>query len=247
MKLLKFSNAEVKKIVDTITKGKAWSYKVSSIDNKIKWEIKNNPAKSKIDVYADSFVDDYPYDLSETDDVYAAVVNVLDYLTNIVNKYNKRNPGTVKEDAEAKDDLEFFQDRVAKSLKIPVGATDVVEAMSKGMIRAYSKKIKEVDVHYTCKSCDTNIPKYSGKYPTKCPNCGESLKVMKEFDQDEAIWGGPFKRGTKVTVKLNDPDDFYEATPVMYDAGTNTYAVEVLDGDDKGRVIQGISAQNMKQ
>ena len=29
-----------------------------------------------------------------------------------------------------------------------------------------------------CTGCQTKIPRYKGKYPTKCPNCGERLKVI---------------------------------------------------------------------
>jgi len=238
MNTLTFSNPEIKKIVDLVSKGKKWSYKVSSTDGKINWDIENNPSKSKIDIIANKkHIDDYPYDTSETDDVYATVLNVLDYLTNIVNKYNKRN--VVKEEVNV-DEGAF------KELSIDVKSGDFQEAISQGMLRAYSKRMKEGDVHYTCKECNTNIPKYGGRYPTACPTCGDSIKAMKEADKDEAIWGGPFKRGTVVKVRLEDPKKFYDATLVMYNPAANEYGAELRSGDDVGKIIQGIKRDQIK-
>lgn len=232
---LKFSNSEIRKIVDLITKGKKWSFNVSSIDGKIEWDIVNNAPKSKIDVIANKkFIDDYPYDTEETDDVYATVLNVLDYLTNIVNKYNKRNPG-VKESAD-----EDKETKPIGSYSIDAESCQLIEAISKGMLKAYSRRMQETDVHYTCKSCETNIPKYKGSYPTKCPNCGESIKAMKEQDKDEAIWGGPFKRGEVVKVKLNDPDEFYNATLITYNVADGTYGADI-----DGKIVQGITTKQI--
>ena len=243
---LTFSNQEIKKIVDLISKGKKWSYNVSSADGKITWDIVNNPSKSKIDVIANKkYIDDYKYDTAEKDDVYATVLNVLDYLTNIVNKYNKRNKA-VKEDISAMSEEEYFQHKVTRSLKIDIESDEFQEAISQGMLRAYSKRLKETDVHYTCKECSQNIPKYKGKYPTKCPKCGDSIKAMKEHDTDEAIWGGPFKAGNVVKVKLEDPNKFYNATLVTYNPSTNEYGAKLADGDDVGKIIQGIKRDQIK-
>jgi predicted RNA-binding Zn-ribbon protein involved in translation (DUF1610 family) len=123
---------------------------------------------------------------------------------------------------------------------IEMSTDEFHEAISQGMLRAYSKRIKEEGVHYTCKACEQNIPKYKGKYPAKCPKCGDSIKAMKENDKDEAIWGGPFKRGTEVRVRLEDPDVFYNATLVTYNPSTNEYGAELKSGDDVGKIIQGI-------
>lgn len=326
MKSLTFSNSEIKKIVDIISKGKKWDLTVNSNDNKFAITLVNNIKKSKIDVLADNkYVDDYPYDINEDDDVYATVLNVLDYLTNLMNKYNKRNAGknTIKENdvdeskivsekeiaalnkveadflkslhknnAYGKNSTEIYksEDRLAKSLaksgciniirpaikskdanidtemwvvltkkgellvkgllehkmQIDSAAEEFQEAISKGMLTAYSKRMKDGDVHYTCKACKTNIPKYRGSYPTSCPNCGESIKQMKEADKDEAIWGGPFKRGEVVKVKLNDPDEFYDAKLVSYDVTANEYAIKLECGDVAGKIIQGIKRNQIK-
>lgn len=274
MKQLKFSNSEVKKIVSTISTGKAWKHNTPSIDNKFSIELRNNPSKNKIDVYTDGkYVDDYTYDLEEKDDVYAAVVNVLDYLSNIMNKYNKRHPEAIKEGKieaygvkgmkntkwrktfKSEKDMEKWIDKndaevqgtrdlnesSDDSFRLPHAADDLVESISKGMLRAYGKRLADADIHYTCKSCETNIPKYKGSYPTKCPSCGESIKLMKETDKDEAIWGGPFKRGEVVKVRLEDPKKFYDATLIHYNVADKTYGASI-----NGKLMQGISTKNIK-
>lgn len=238
MKQLTFSNSEVKKIVDAVSKGKKWSFDVTSADGKISWKIVNNAKKSKIDVNAGGkYIDDYTYDVNEKDDVYATVLNVLDYLTNIVNKYNKRNP--IKEEVAEEENVDT-------PFAIEASSDELQEKISKGMLKAYSKRMKETDVHYTCKECDTNIPKYGGRYPESCPNCGGSIKLMKETDKDEAIWGGPFKRGEVVSVKLEDPNEFYNATLVTYNPADNTYGAELTSGDDVGKIIQNIKTAQIK-
>ncbi len=317
MKQLTFSNTEVKKIVDAVSKKRAWSHKVTSANGKFTIELKNVPAKSKIDVFADGkYVDDYAYDLTEKDDVYATVLNILDYLTNLMNKYNKRNP--MKESIESISEKEInslnkveadflkdlhknnaygknwteiykHEDRLAKTLvktgcikiaqpsikskdidtemrvvlskkgellvkgllenskmQIEDASERLQESISNGMLKAYSKRMKEEDVHYTCKACNTNLPKYKGSYPSKCPKCGDSIKAMKEADKDEAIWGGPFKRGEVVTVKLEDPNEFYGAKLTTYDPTANTYTAELTDGNDVGKIIQNIKRDQIK-
>jgi rubrerythrin len=242
MKKLTFSNAEVKKIVDTVAKGKKWDYSVGSDDGKFTITLRNNPKASKIDVLADKkYVDDYSYDVEEKDDVYATVLNVLDYLTNLMNKYNKRHVVTEDVEPEAQEETK----PEAKYFNIDLGAEEFQEGLTKGMLKAYSKRMKETDVHYTCKSCETNIPKYKGSYPNSCPSCGESIKLMKETDKDEAIWGGPFKRGEVVKVSLEDPKEFYDATLITYNVADNTYGAELKSGD-VGKVIQGIKAKQIK-
>lgn len=281
MKPLTFSNVEVKKIVDLVSKGKKWSVDITSIDGKISWNIVNNAKDSKIDVNANGkYIDDYVYDVDEADDVYATILNVLDYLTNIVNKYNKRNPNPVtvsetrieahgvkgmnsskwrkvfnsekdmerwvdKNDAEVQGTRELDEKSIPEKtfFNIELSTDQFQEAISQGMLRAYSKRMKEEDVHYTCKACETNLPKYQGKYPTKCPKCGESITAMKENDKDEAIWGGPFKRGEVVSVSLEDPNEFYDATLITYNVADNTYCAELKDG---GKVVQNIKREQIK-
>lgn len=241
MKPLVFSNGEIKRIVDTVSKGKKWKFEISSLDGKIDWKIENNPKKYAIDVVAnDKYIDDYSYDLEESDDVYATMLNVIDYLTNIVNKYNKRNP--IKEEiAETEDTTSEVE-----PIKIQAEADKFQEAISKGMLKAYAKKMKEGDISYTCKDCGHAMPKYKGRYPKICPNCSADIHKMKEADKDEAIWGGPFKRGEVVKVKLEDPNEFYNATLVTYNPATNEYGAKLADGDDVGKIIQGIKREQIK-
>lgn len=240
MKELTFSNAEVKKIVDAVSKGKKWSYDVKSADGKTTWELVNNKQKSAIIVSSNGkVVDDYQYDMDEKDDVYATVLNVLDYLSNLVKKYNKKH--VVNEEI-----VEPEVHEVSGTMHFVKTTQDIEESISKGMLQAYSKRMKEGDVHYTCKACNTNIPKYKGSYPSKCPSCGDSIAAMKENDKDEAIWGGPFKRGEVVKVKLEDPDAFYDAKLVAYDPSKNEYNIQVECGDDKGKIILGIKRKQIK-
>lgn len=237
MAALKFSNGEINKIVRTVARGKKWELVTPSDDGKFTITLRNDPKNSKIDVLADDkYVDDYPYDIDEDQDVYATVLNVLDYLTNLMNKYNKKNPMTEAEEPEVKKT--FFS--------LEIDAEEFQEAISKGMLKAYARKMKEGDISYTCKDCGHAMPKYRGQYPRNCPNCNADIKAMKEADKDEAIWGGPFKRGEVVKVKLEDPNEFYEAKLVTYNPTDNTYGAQLECGDDAGKIIQGITTKQIK-
>lgn len=44
--------------------------------------------------------------------------------------------------------------------------------ITKGMAKAMSG----LRIHATC-SCGMSIPKYTGRYPAKCPSCGGDLKT----------------------------------------------------------------------
>jgi len=49
------------------------------------------------------------------------------------------------------------------------------EGMTKGIKNAINKgKVKQM-----CSDCETPVPVYSGRYPSKCPDCGEPFKVAK--------------------------------------------------------------------
>jgi hypothetical protein len=54
-------------------------------------------------------------------------------------------------------------------------ATVIDEALTKGMKRAMTTGAK-----YHCDDCGLPIPKYRGRYPTKCPECGGKLTPPKE-------------------------------------------------------------------
>lgn len=230
---LKFTNAEINKIVSAVSKGAKWEHSVTSDDEKFTITLKNDAKKSKIDVLADGkYVDDYPYDVDEKDDVYATVLNVLDYLSNLMNKYNRKH--VVKEAEETEEPAKSF-------FNIELSASEFHEAISRGMLKAYAKRMKEEDIHYTCKDCGFDIPKYGGRYPNSCPECNSSIKQMKEADKDEAIWGGPFKRGEPVSVRLEDPNQFYDATLVTYNVADGTYGADI-----DGRLVQGIKTEQIK-
>lgn len=241
MTQLTFSNTEVKKIIDIILKEKPWVYEVKSDDGVISWKLSNNIKASKIEVYANNkYIDDYPYDIEERDDVYATILNVLDYLTNIVNKYNKKN--------KIKEEVNNIENNILPSSEYILyqRAEEFKEAISQGMLRAYSKRMKEEDTYYTCKSCNQNIPKYAGNYPEKCPKCGENIKSMKEEDKSAALWSGPFKEGDIVSVSIDDTKTLYDATLVMYNPTDNTYGVKLESGDDVGKLILNIKPSQIK-
>lgn len=232
---LKFSNADISKIVAAVSKGAKWETTETSNDDKFSITLRNDPKKSKIDVLADGkYVDDYTYDVEEKDDVYATVLNVLDYLMNLMNKYNKKH--IVKEGK-----IEAYECSTKKATKIGEAVAEFQEAISKGMLKAYARKMKEEDIHYTCKDCGFDIPKYGGRYPNCCPECNASIQQMKEADKDEAIWGGPFKRGETVSVSLEDPDEFYNATLITYNFADGTYGADI-----DGKMVQGITTDQIK-
>jgi hypothetical protein len=62
-----------------------------------------------------------------------------------------------------------------------------MEAMTRGMRNAISKKAYAI-----CKACEYPIPKYKGRYPGKCPECGEELDLSKnelDLSKNEAVFG----------------------------------------------------------
>jgi predicted RNA-binding Zn-ribbon protein involved in translation (DUF1610 family) len=48
----------------------------------------------------------------------------------------------------------------------------IAEAITKGMRNAFSKQENKT----TCPECGMAIPRYPGKYPSRCPNCGEQFE-----------------------------------------------------------------------
>jgi len=49
---------------------------------------------------------------------------------------------------------------------------EVIEAnVTKGMANTYKKSGHSL----VCKSCGLHVPKYPGRYPVSCPNCGGKL------------------------------------------------------------------------
>lgn len=72
-----------------------------------------------------------------------------------------------------------------KTLTVPLSsstsgvyaAVDVVEGykITRGMKKAYEKLSASRGVR-RCPSCDSIIPKYPGKYPSKCPHCKGELE-----------------------------------------------------------------------
>lgn len=50
--------------------------------------------------------------------------------------------------------------------------TRLVEVLTSGLRKALAKG----DLHYECPGCGFPMPKYPGRYPSKCPQCGEPRK-----------------------------------------------------------------------
>ena len=241
---LKFTGADITKIVKSIQNGNKWEYTATSNNGKLTWLLKNNKNKSKIDLLVNGkFIDDWAYYKSEKNDVYATVVNVLDYLIDVVAKYNRINKAAkvVKEDSD-ETDLDGPKIKVRRALKMKTAVTEVTEAMSKGMLRAYSKRVSDTDTHYCCKDCGQKIPKYSGRYGKNCPNCGGNIIQMKEIDREDAV-SAAFQRGQIIQVNLPDgPDKFWTAKGKIlgFKQDTKEYSVEVTEGPDKGKLLNDL-------
>ena len=64
------------------------------------------------------------------------------------------------------------------------GVVNVKEAnkvsVTKGMANAFSKG----NVKFKCSECGQVIPKYAGRYPKYCPNCGEELPTLNQATQE---------------------------------------------------------------
>jgi predicted Zn-ribbon and HTH transcriptional regulator len=52
-------------------------------------------------------------------------------------------------------------------------AEEVIEGLTAGMVNALNRSGAKL----TCKECGLPIPKYTGRYPGKCPECGGELTV----------------------------------------------------------------------
>jgi len=243
---LKFTNADITKIVKAVHGGTKWEYSAKSDNGKLNWVLKNNKAKNKIDLWVNGkFIDDWKYDKEEKDDVYATVVNVLDYLTDVVAKYNRANKAAkvVKEVVDVQEQLSKNNSK----FNVAASAEELKEAMSKGMLKAYSKRVTDDDTHYCCKDCGQKIPKYKGRYGKNCPNCGGNIVQMKEKDHEIAITAA-YQRGSTVSVKLPSEDDFWttKGRILGFTHDTNKYSVEVTDGPDKGNILHDISANQIR-
>jgi rubrerythrin len=61
----------------------------------------------------------------------------------------------------------------------------LAEKATKGMNNAYRELARKNPAH-TCPQCGLVIPKYPGRYPEKCPECGTPLK---EKSQKQMAYG----------------------------------------------------------
>lgn len=57
-------------------------------------------------------------------------------------------------------------------------ANEVIEGLTAGMVNAMNKSGAKLK----CKECGLPIPKYTGRYPSKCPECGGELEVNVKKD-----------------------------------------------------------------
>lgn len=90
------------------------------------------------------------------------------YIETIKGKFrSKKGQGKSAEDAMSK------AEKFAKKWK------GVDEALTKGMKNVMSKNAK-----YKCGDCGLSIPKYQGRYPKFCPECGGELTPPKERPAD---------------------------------------------------------------
>jgi predicted Zn-ribbon and HTH transcriptional regulator len=89
----------------------------------------------------------------------------------------------------------------------PVLAADVEESykITRGMKRAYEKVGKLV-----CRKCGMTVPRYPGRYPSRCPDCGgqledlqnsprysESRRGRKRENADRHAWDAQMRRVPK--------------------------------------------------
>lgn len=63
-----------------------------------------------------------------------------------------------------------------------VGEDEDVEEtkITKGMRNVLGKLPQS---SYRCRKCGTSIPKYAGRYPAKCPECGTPLAIMSKSEE----------------------------------------------------------------
>ena len=52
----------------------------------------------------------------------------------------------------------------------------VTRNMTKGIANAFSK----ISPKLVCRGCDYQVPSYTGRYPTACPDCGPDYLATKE-------------------------------------------------------------------
>lgn len=74
--------------------------------------------------------------------------------------------------------------RICQTPHLPLGTTMIdvdslidqyLESKNSGYTKGMLNKLKELPEKMRCSSCDMKIPVYTGRYPKKCPSCGEDL------------------------------------------------------------------------
>jgi hypothetical protein len=117
------------------------------------------------------------------------------------------------------------------------------EKISKSMIKGYTKNLKETDKAMTCPECGFIVPKYKGRYPSKCPDCGKNFKEMFDTKNEKEI-ATAFKVGDNINCKHDNKT--YEASIVSQCMESGKFTVMLKNSNEMtGKLLREVDVNSL--
>ena len=82
-----------------------------------------------------------------------------------------------------KQDKKQVSERIRKNFEV----SPIKESFSPAVLNAISKPIDPSKIKSTCPHCGFNLPSYPGRYPVKCPGCGNQIGSEKEEPENKKM------------------------------------------------------------